>query len=80
MAQPRHQRVGARLQAHAIERRARKCAQLGVAPRISPEAERVPGMGLHRQRHIVERGEIRKQRCDLERARETERAAIMARQ
>ncbi len=38
------------------------------------------GMRLHRQRHIVERGEIEKQRGDLERTREPERAAPMHRQ
>ena len=37
-------------------------------------------MRLHRERHIVEGGEIAKQRGDLERARQTELAAPIDRQ
>ncbi len=72
--------VGAVREADLRQRRARRLAQLGLCARIAPEAERMTGMRLHRQRHIVERGEIEKQRGDLERAREPERAALMDRQ
>ena len=62
------------------ERRARRFAQLRFQTGIAPEMERVPGMRLHRQRHIVEHAEIEKQRRDLERAREAEPAAPVHRQ
>ena len=52
--------------ADPIERGARRIAQLGFAPRRTPEPERMPGMGLNGQRDIIERGEMRKQRRDLE--------------
>src|SRR5262245_18607603 len=58
----------------------RRLTQLGFLARIAPEAERMTGMRLHRQCHIVEGGEIEKQRGDLERAREPERATLMDRQ
>ncbi len=45
-------------EADARERRARRLAQRGVLARVAPETERVPGMRLHRERDIVERGEI----------------------
>ena len=41
-----------------VERRARRLAQLGLAARVAPEAERVAGMRLHRERDVLERGEI----------------------
>src|SRR5918912_1235132 len=44
--------------------------QLGVAPRVAPEAEAVARLCLDRKRHIVERGELRIDARDLERARE----------
>ena len=72
--------VGAVREANLRQHRARRLAQLGLCARIAPEAERMTGMRLHRQRHVVERGEIEKQRRDLERAREPERAAPMHRQ
>ena len=52
--------------------------KLGSRARIAPEAERVAGVRLHRERDIVERGEVEKQRGDLERAREPEQAAPVA--
>ena len=45
-----------------------------------PEAEGMTGMGLYGERDIVERGEIRKQRSDLERARQPQQAAPPDRQ
>ena len=42
--------------------------------------ERMAGVRLHRERHVVERGEIVEQRGDLERAREPELAAPVDRQ
>ena len=64
----------------ARERGARRLAQFGLAARIAPEVERVAGVRLHGERDIVERGEIGKQRGDLERAREPELAAPVDRQ
>ena len=72
--------VGAAGEADARERRARRLAQLGLAARVAPEAEGVAGMRLHRERDVVERGEIEEQRGDLERAREPELAAAVGRQ
>src|SRR5262249_24297098 len=46
----------------------------------APEMKGMPGMRLHRERDVVERGEIGKQRGDLERAREPQLAAAPARQ
>ena len=37
-------------------------------------------MRLHRERHVVERGEVAEERGDLERAREPELAAALGRQ
>ena len=59
----------------ARERRARRFAQFRLAARIAPEAEGVAAMRLHRERDIVERREIEKERRDLERAREPQLAA-----
>ena len=71
----RSTRVPARAcQSDGGERGHGRLAQGRVAPRVSPEAERVAGMRLHRERDIVERGEIGKQRGDLERARQPEPA------
>ena len=50
------------------------------APGVAPEAERMTGMRLHRERDIVERSEIEEQRGDLERARQPELAAPVNRQ
>ena len=64
----------------AIERRARRIAQLLLLARLLPEMERMSGMRLHGERDIVERGEIGKQRRDLERAREPHHRALIGRQ
>ena len=58
VAEPGDAHVGARAEPDARERGARRLAQVVVAPRVAPEAERVAGMRLHRERDIVERGEI----------------------
>jgi hypothetical protein len=63
------QRAGSFDQAHARQRRLRRFTQFWFVTRVLPKPKRVAGMGLHRKRDIVERCEIRKQRCDLERAR-----------
>src|SRR4029077_5254765 len=70
---------GALAEADAFECRARGGAQFLFAARISPEAERMPGVRLDRERDIVERGEIGKQRRDLKRARQPKRAAAIDR-
>ena len=62
------------------KRCARRVAQLRLAARVTPEAKRVTGVGLHGKRHIIERGEIEKQRGDLERTRQAELAAPIYRQ
>ena len=64
----------------ARERGARRLAQRGLLARRTPETEGMPGMRLHGERHVVERGEIGKQRGDLERAGEPEPAAAIGRQ
>src|SRR5262245_28683804 len=53
-------------ESHAGERGARRHAQVGLAARAAPEVEGVAGMRLHRERDIVEGGEIEEQRGDLE--------------
>src|ERR1051325_9410107 len=55
----------------------RKCrlAQKRVAPCRLQEAEAVSGLRLHRQRDILERGELAKDRGDLERAADAEGGA-----
>src|SRR5215831_10679121 len=45
--------------------------------RIPPKTKRVAGVGLHRKRDIVERGEIREQCRELKRARQAELAALV---
>ena len=72
--------VGALREADASKRVTRRLAQFALAPRVAPEAERMAGMGLDRERDIVERGEFEKQRGDLKRAREPELAAPIDRQ
>ena len=74
VAEPVDACAGARLQPDGGERSQRRLAQRSVAPRVPPEVKRVAGMRLHGERDIVERGEIGKQRGDLERAREPEPA------
>ena len=74
------QHVGARGETDAFERGARRLAQFRLAARVAPEAEGVAAVRLHGERDIVERGEIGKQRGDLERAREPEHAAAVDRQ
>src|SRR6478736_6310786 len=67
-------------EADALERSAGGLAKLGFATGGAPEPERMAGMRLHRQRDIIERGEMRKQRRDLERARKSHQAAAVHRQ
>ena len=43
-----------------------------LAPRRAEEAEARAAARLHRQRHVLQRGEARQHRGDLERAREAE--------
>ena len=50
--------VGAGGKPDARERGARRLAQRALLARVAPEVEGVAGMRLHRQRHVVERGEI----------------------
>src|SRR5205809_879478 len=71
----RGEHVGARREAHTIERGKRRPAQRGIVARIAPETKRMPGVRLDGEGDVVERGEIEKQRGDLKRAREPERAA-----
>ena len=52
---------GAMADADALERGARRLAQFGFGPRRAPEPERMAGVGLHRQRDVIQRGEMRKQ-------------------
>lgn len=56
---------GAGIETDAVEHRPRRRAQFRVAARGAPEAERMPRMRLHRQRDVVEHGEIQEQRGDL---------------
>ena len=55
-------------------------AQALVAARIGQEAERMAGMRLDRQRHVLERGELAQHRGDLEGARQAQPDAGMGRQ
>ena len=73
MAQFGHQHVGALAEPDALSAPPARLAQMLLLARIAPEAERVAVMRLRRERDIVERGEIRQQRGDLERARQPER-------
>ena len=54
-------------------------AQLSFPAGVAPEAKRVTGMGLHGERHVVERGEIEEQGGDLERAGEAKLTAAIDR-
>src|SRR5881396_810123 len=72
--------VGAVREADQRQHRARGLAQCWVGACVAPELERMPGMRLHGERNVVERGEIEKQRGDLEGAGKAERAAAMDRQ
>ena len=80
VAQHGDRHVGAAAEPDARERGLRGLAQRRLRARVAPEAEGVAGMRLHRERHVVERGEVGKQRGDLERAREPELAAAPGRQ
>ena len=71
--------VGAACEAHAVECGAGWLAQLGFLPGVAPKVKRVTGVRLHRQRDVVERGEVEEQRRDLERARQAEHAALIGR-
>ena len=75
MAQFADSRCGATAEPDPRQRRLRGLAQFVVAAGFAPEPERMAAMRLHRERDIVERGEIGKQRGDLERPRQTEPAA-----
>ena len=66
-------RVGSAGKPDFFQRGMRRLAQPPVAGSRAPEAEAVPLMRLHRQRDIVERRELAKQRGDLKRARNAER-------
>ena len=66
---------GAMAEPDPRQRRLRRRAQFVVAAGLAPEPERMAAMRLHRERDIVERGEIGEQRGDLERPRETKPAA-----
>jgi hypothetical protein len=80
VAHARDHHVLAPGKADAREQLARGLAQDGLLAGVAPEPERMPVVRLHRQRHVVERGEIVEQRGDLERARQPERAAAVNRQ
>src|SRR5258705_1257379 len=64
----------------APERDASRLRQFTLGAGGSPEPERMSGMGLDGQRDILQRGEMRKQRRDLKRARQAEEAPVMHRQ
>src|ERR1035437_4741341 len=80
MTQIERRQLGAPIQADAGEQRACRLAQFRLAPCITPKIKRMPGMRLHRRRHIVEHAEIEKQGRDLERARQPQRATAIHRQ
>ena len=69
--------IRARRQAGAGERGAGRFAQHAFFAGILPEVERMAGMRLYRQSHVIERGEIQEQRCDLERACESQCATLI---
>ena len=71
---------GAMSEPDALQRGPRGVAQVRLLAGVAPEAEGVAVMRLRRQRDIVDRGEVRQQRGDLERARQPERAAALGRQ
>jgi len=58
----------------------RRLAEMAFHAGIAPEVERVPIVGLCRQRDVICRREVRKQRGDLERACQPERTAPPRRQ
>src|SRR5262249_62254358 len=65
---------------HSCKRHLRRFAQFGFALGIAPEVKRMSAMRLHRKGDIVERGEVRKQRCHLKGARQPQLAALIDRQ
>src|SRR6266581_2046877 len=84
---PRRQ-PGARAQAHLLEHPPRGLLQRTLGARSAPEAKARAGVRLHREHHVLERGEIDVDAGDLERARETpvrarrrrERGDVLARE
>src|SRR6266702_4007209 len=84
---PRRQ-PGARAQAHLLEHPPRGLLQRALGARSAPEAKARAGVRLHREHHVLERGEIGVDAGDLERARETpvrarrrrERGDVLARE
>ena len=73
--------VGAMADADALERRARGLAQLGSSARASRQKwNEWPAWACTASATFSQRGEVRKQRRDLERAREPEQAAVIDRQ
>src|SRR5436190_8897356 len=79
MAEPGDQHVGARTEADPIQCGLRGVAQMSHLARVTPEVEGVTVMRLRRERDVICRGEIQKQRSDLEGARQSERAAAIGR-
>src|SRR5215472_4299587 len=72
MAEVRNQSGRALGKTSSRQRRMRRSAQLRFISRVFPESERVAAVGLNRKGNIVERSEIRKQRRNLKRARQTQ--------
>ena len=75
MAEPGDEHAAPFGKADACQRCMRGFTQGVLAARRLPEMKGVTGMRLHGECHVVEDGEIREQRCDLERAGKTELAA-----
>ena len=80
VAQGGHRDIGALFESDPGERGAPGLAEQPFLAGVAPEMEGMTVMGLRRQRDIVERGEVGKQRGDLKRARQPERAAAIRRQ
>src|SRR5207248_6186192 len=72
--------VGAGGEPHPRQRRTRRLAELGFLRRRPPETKRVSGVRLYRKRHVLDCGEVEKQRGDLKRAGKTKLAPAKNRQ
>src|SRR3989442_15696999 len=66
--------------AYFLQHAARRTGEGGIGAGRTPETEAVPGMRLHRERHVFEGGELGINAGDLERARQALARALRRRE
>src|SRR3989442_5844891 len=65
--------------AYFLQHAARRTGEGGIGAGRAPETEAVPGMRLHGERHVLQRGELGIDAGDLERARQALARALRRR-